>query len=215
MTVPENPKIFHIVHVDHLASIVHDGGLFSDAVMSQRADDFGTKIGMQHIKERRMQALVGGPAGGMVGEYVPFYFCPRSIMLYIMHMSDHPDITYRGGQAPIIHLVSDVAKATEWAAATSKPWAFSNTNAGAGYAEFFYDKAHLGELRWDLIRLQDFRPQQVKDAKQSEFLVKDTYPWELITGIAVYNEATKRQVEAIIKDAKHRPIVKVYKEWYY
>lgn len=106
MTVPENPKIFHIVHVDHLASIVHDGGLFSDAVMSQRADDFGTKIGMQHIKERRMQAPVGGPAGGMVGEYVPFYFCPRSIMLYIMHMSDHPDITYRGGQAPIIHLVT-------------------------------------------------------------------------------------------------------------
>ena len=213
--MPENPKIFHIVHVDHLASIVRDGGLSSDVIMSARNDDTGTKIGMQHIKERRMRSPVGKPAGGMVGEYVPFYFCPRSIMLYIMYMSDHPDITYRGGQEPIIHLVSDVDRVIEWANTTGRPWVFTNTNAGAGYAEFFYDTAKLKELRWDLIRLKDFRPQQVKDAKQSEFLVKDTLPWELITGIAVYNEVTKRQVEAILKNAKHKPIVKVYKEWYY
>lgn len=183
--------------------------------MSRRPDSYGTKIGMQHIKERRMVARVGEPSKGMVGEYVPFYFCPRSIMLYIMYMSDHPDITYRGGQEPILHLVSDMDRAIEWATVHGRSWAFTNTNAGAGYAEFFFDKKQLHNLRWDLLPLRDFTPQQVKNAKQSEFLVKDDFPWELITEIVVYDAATKRQVEEIIKNAKHKPIVRVCKEWYY
>ena len=36
MPVPAQPKIYHIVHVDRLASIVADGCLWSDAVMVQR-----------------------------------------------------------------------------------------------------------------------------------------------------------------------------------
>jgi hypothetical protein len=31
MPVPDNPKIYHIVHVDKLASIAADGFLWSDA----------------------------------------------------------------------------------------------------------------------------------------------------------------------------------------
>lgn len=215
MVVPDNPKIFHIVHIDHLGSIVRDGALFSYAIMSQRSDNPGTNIGMGHIKERRMLKSVGDSAAGTVGEYVPFYFCPRSVMLYIMYKGDHPDITYRGGQAPVIHLVSDMDQATSWAAAQGRSWAFTNANASTGYVQFFHGKHQLNELRWDLIKLRDFRPQQVSEAKHSEFLVKDSFAWELITGIVVYNEATKRLVEEAIKDAKHKPIVKVCEQWYY
>lgn len=215
MAAPNNPKMFHIVHVDHLASIVRDGALFSDAIMSRRDDSYGTKIGMDHIKQRRMKTPIGDGAIGMVGEYVPFYFCPRSVMLYILHRGNHNDISYRGGQEPIIHLVSDVNRAISWADSQNKRWAFSNTNAGAGYAEFFYDKSSLDILRWDMIRLNDFRPQEVKEAKQSEFLVRDEFNWELVTEVAVYSEKVKRQVEAVIEGAKHKPIVVVRKEWYY
>jgi hypothetical protein len=35
MPVPAQPKIYHIVHVDRLPSIVADGFLWSDAVMVQ------------------------------------------------------------------------------------------------------------------------------------------------------------------------------------
>lgn len=215
MKVPDNPKIFHIVHIDHLYSIIHDGGLFSDAIMSQRPDVYGTKIGMDHIKERRMQKRIGNSGEGVVGEYVPFYFCPRSVMLYIMYKSDHSDITYRGGQEPIIHLVSDVNSAIKKATEEGRQWLFTDKNAGTGYAEFFNDTKDFDKLQWDLIKLNDFRPQQVKDAKQSEFLVKNTFPWELITHIVVYNETTKQKVEELTKDTKHKPVVKVIKEWYY
>ena len=36
MPVPAHPKIYHIVHVDNLASIVAEGCMWSDAVMVQR-----------------------------------------------------------------------------------------------------------------------------------------------------------------------------------
>ena len=35
-----------------------------------------------------------------VGEYVPFNFCPRSVMLYILHMGNAEGLTYHGGQGP-------------------------------------------------------------------------------------------------------------------
>ncbi len=56
MPAPAQPKIYHIVHVDKLASIATDGCLFSDVVMAQRPAN-GTVIGMNNIKARRMTEL--------------------------------------------------------------------------------------------------------------------------------------------------------------
>lgn len=49
MPPPTNPKIYHIVHVDKLASVVADGYLWSDAELAQRPV-VGTVIGMNTIK---------------------------------------------------------------------------------------------------------------------------------------------------------------------
>ena len=53
MSQPERPKIYHIVHVDRLASIARNGCLLSDAVMSVHQGT-GTTIGMSRIKQRRL-----------------------------------------------------------------------------------------------------------------------------------------------------------------
>ena len=86
---PAKPKIYHIVHVDRLASIIADGCLWSDVVMAQR-QGAGTTIGMGSIKPGRLGLPVPCHPGTRVGEYVPFYFCPRSIMLYVIHCANHP-----------------------------------------------------------------------------------------------------------------------------
>jgi len=54
MPRPERPKIYHIVHLDRLQSIMTDGELCCDATISQRAS-VGTTIGMDDIKRRRLQ----------------------------------------------------------------------------------------------------------------------------------------------------------------
>jgi hypothetical protein len=77
MPAPAQPKIFHICHVDRLASIVASGGLLSDAALA-RASLPGTVIGMNHIKQRRLTQLqLDSHPGLLVGQCVPFYFCPR------------------------------------------------------------------------------------------------------------------------------------------
>lgn len=53
MPAPAHPKLYHILHVDRLASVLHDGELLSDAVMMQRPQN-GTVIGMDKIKQRRL-----------------------------------------------------------------------------------------------------------------------------------------------------------------
>ena len=47
--VPTAPKIYHIVHVDRLASIISDGYLWSDAEARSRGVG-GTSFGMARIK---------------------------------------------------------------------------------------------------------------------------------------------------------------------
>jgi hypothetical protein len=61
-TPPTNPKIYHIVHLDHLPSILNDGFLFSDATMNGRMAA-GTVIGMPKIKERRLNNFLTSQLG--------------------------------------------------------------------------------------------------------------------------------------------------------
>src|ERR1019366_8716081 len=111
---PANPKLYHIVHVDKLPLIAADGQLLCDAVIAQRTGG-GTTIGMGHIKARRLTLLLESRPGLCVGDCVPFYFCPRSVMLYLISMHNHPDLAYQGGQEPIVHLEFDLHRVVEWA----------------------------------------------------------------------------------------------------
>ena len=97
---PAQPKVYHIVHVDRLASIITDGCLHSDAQMVQRPGT-GTTIGMSRIKQRRLTELsLTSMPGLLVGGCVPFYFCPRSVMLFLLHRGNHPDLTLHRRSGP-------------------------------------------------------------------------------------------------------------------
>lgn len=146
--IPETPKIYHITHVDNLQRIVKAGVLWSDARRLALGLD-SEIVGMSSIKRRRLSELrVKGCGDTMVGEYVPFYFCPRSVMLYILFKANHPELSYRGGQGPIVHLVGDLRATVQWAEANRRRWAFSDRNAGAAYASFYASPAAGIERGW-------------------------------------------------------------------
>lgn len=107
MIVPPNLKIYHIVHVDRLPSIIEDDQLWCDAEMVQRGET-GTAIGMDKIKQRRLTKTLNSHTNLYVGDCVPFYFCPRSVMLYVIYRANHSQLSYRGGQGPIVHLEADL-----------------------------------------------------------------------------------------------------------
>ncbi len=210
--IPDQPKIYHIVHVDRLASIIA-GGLWCDAEVVHRAPP-GTTIGMNVIKQRRLTELtLASHLGLYVGECVPFYLCPRSIMLYLIYQGNHPDLEYRGGQDPIIHLESDLRQTVEWAEAQGQRWAFTLGNAGSRYFEDRSDLNQLGEIDWNAVNARDWRG--CKEGKQAEFLIEHQFPWELISRIGVLSRAVNDQVLTVLQAVAHKPVVEIKPEWDY
>lgn len=211
MTMAENRKIYHICHVDRLSSIIGAGGLFSDAIV-QKNGLAGTVVGMNHIKERRLKELqLASHPGLFVGQCVPFYFCTRSVMLYLIS-SQSGELEFKGGQGSIIHLEADLQRTVAWAEANNRRWAFTLSNAGSRYFEDRADLNRLDEVNWGAVRARDWR--QCKEEKQSEFLIEDSFPWALVERVGVLNQSTYGQVvNALCQE--HRPLVEVRPEWYY
>lgn len=213
-TPPADPKIYHITHVDNLVGIIDDGGLVSDATTIARGGPVAA-IGMTGIKQRRLTLPVHCHQGDHVGDYVPFYFCPRSIMLYVIYCGNHPELSYTGGQGPIVHLEADLHEVVAWADSESRRWAFSLSNAGAYYAEFRADLSALDELDWEAIQNTDFRAREVKESKQAEFLVHGTFPWELVTRIGVCTAGVGEKVIETLQTCQHKRGVEIRPDWYY
>jgi hypothetical protein len=212
---PIRPKIYHITHGKNLAGILASNCLWSDAEMVGSGGP-DTAIGISDIKQRRLTKLsVPCHPGTKVGEFVPFYFCPRSVMLYIIHKQNHADLTYRGGQGSIVHLEADLHEAVAWADSQGCPWAFTDRNAGSSYFQSFRHVAELGQLNWEHIANDDFRNPIVKDAKQAEFLVYRSFPWTLIRSIGVMDARIAQWVREILSGAGHQPDVHVEGAWYY
>lgn len=148
---------------------------------------------MSEIKRRRLEEHeVKCHSGTMVGEYVPFYFCPRSVMLYILHMGNHPGIDYREGQGPIIHLQADLKAAVKWATDNKIRWAFSDINAGTYVAQFYDDLSQLNDvINWSAVEATDWRDAAIQEYKQAEFLTYESFPLGLVEKIGVCNNSIR------------------------
>jgi hypothetical protein len=190
-----------------------DGWLYCDALMSRMLDN-GTMIGMSSIKPRRLTSRLASQPGLCVGDCVPFYFCPRSIMLYLIYRANHPELSYQGGQEPIVHLQIDLESVVAWARRDARRWAFTLSNAGSSYFEDRCDLAQLDEINWEAVGA-DLWAGALKDAKQAEFLVENSVPWELVEEIGSINMKVAGLVTQAIGSHHHRPVVQVRRNWYY
>lgn len=219
MPPPEQPKIYHIIHVDRLPSVLEAGCLWSDAEVANRGGT-GTVIGMSRIKQRRLTELtLTSHPGLFVGQCVPFYFCPRSVMLYLIWRANDPDLAYRGGESPIVHLEADLAASVQWAQQNGHRWAFTLSNAGARY---FEDRGSLGaldEVDWDSVAATRWSGSgvapSVKDGKQAEFLVESHFPWQLVERIGTRSRDVAQRVSQAMAGQAHRPVVEIKADWYY
>lgn len=219
MTVPTQPKIYHIVHLDRLPSIIADDYLWCDAEVVRRTPA-GTTVGMNHIKQRRLSELTLTSYPDLsVGDCVPFYFCPRSIMLYLIYRGNDPSLTYCGGQKPIVHLQADLHSCVAWAGKHDRRWAFTLSNAGAYYFEDRCNLAQLSEINWQAVRTNRWSgsgiPSSIKEGKQAEFLLEYCFPWHLIERIGVYSKVIYKKVANVLPVGGHRPQVEIKTDWYY
>lgn len=200
--------IYHITHLQNLPGIIAAGGLHCDRAAQ---DAKAVNIGHQHIKERRLNRVVPLPPGGTVGDYVPFYFAPRSPMLFAIHRGNVKG--YAEGQRPVIYLRS-TAEAVNQAGLR---WVFTEGHAEMAYTDFFNDLGDLNKIDWNLMAARYWNdtpgdPDR-KRRRQAEFLVRDFFPWGLISYIGVYDRTAVEAVAEMMHG--NGPPVEIQPGWYY
>jgi ssDNA thymidine ADP-ribosyltransferase, DarT len=206
--------IYHITHVTSLVSIFQRGGLLCDRSCND-GNVQTQQIGYAHIKQRRMARIVPLPPNGTLGDYVPFYFAPRSPMLYTIERRNTPD--YQEGQGRIVHLVSSIE-----AVRVAQPpirWLFTDGHADMEYSDFFSSVNDLEKVDWPLMTARFWNDTSGdgdrKRRRQAEFLVHRFFPWTLIQAIGVIDQGMADETEQVLRAAAHRPEVLIERSWYY
>lgn len=202
--------IYHFTHKRNLDSIIERDGLFCDSRMSNRAHEV---VGNRDIKFRRMNKDVPIPPSGRIGDYVPFYFAPRSPMLYSIYKNNVPGCTHE--QKDIVYLCSSAEDT-----ACNYPCCFTNRNAALNTATFFNDIGQLHDaVDWPLMRalMWNSTPEDLdrRDRRMAEFLVYQFFPWSLVKGIGVYDAETLVYVQKILAKYNQQTPVKVTRDWYF
>lgn len=204
--------IYHITQHDNLVRIIEHGLLLCD----RRRVELGLEpvnIAYAHLKERRAETPVPLPPGGTLDRYVPFYFAPRSPMLYVNWKQKNRS---SNGQVCIVHLRSSC----EAVAGANLRFTFTDGHATMQPLTSFYGKiGDLGKIDWSVMKSKMWTdtPSQPdrRRRRQAEFLVHQSFPWTLVQEIGVINENVKQVVETIVSSAAHRPSVVVRRDWYY
>lgn len=66
---------------------------------------------------------------------------------------------------------------------------------------------------WSAVMARDWRGK--KEGKQAEFLVEQSFPWDLVSRIGVGSQQVYGQVRAVLQAAAHKPHVEIKPDWYY
>lgn len=206
--------IYHITHIDNLEGILQEGGLWAKNSLKSPH----VSVAYEHIQIRRSMKNVPVYPGGTLHDYVPFYFCPRSPMLYVLHNPPEDQMPYKGGQRPILHLVANLDAVRE----ARLEFVFTDRHALTAYARFYTSKDDPANcLDWKAIGSDYWynTPEQPdrREKKQAEFLVHRFFPWELIEAIGVMNQDIEQKVLNVLQrfPSHAHPPVWVRRGWYY
>lgn len=137
--------IYHITHVENLPPIIQQGGLFCPVSLNE-LNLSHLNIAYQSIQARRALKKVPILPFGVLHDYVPFYFAPRSPMLYTINRGNVEG--HKGGQTPIIHLVTSA----EVVADEKLPFVFTDGHAIIAISNFYNDLGNLNEIDWGLMK---------------------------------------------------------------
>jgi hypothetical protein len=211
-TVPQPTLVYHITSLENLPLILASDALLCCDTLRSRKVAY-RDIALQNIQSKRARTPVTCGGGGTLHDYVPFFFAPRSPMLYCIHRGNVP--TYAGGQRPIIYLVTTA----QTLFASIQGCAFTNGHAIMQMSDSFDDLADLDKVDWGVMRQTYWnRTPQDNDRqrrREAEFLAYRSVPWRLIMGIGVIDAEIQKKVVESLQVSSHRPPVKVKRDWYY
>ncbi|HOI51472.1 MAG TPA: DUF4433 domain-containing protein [Azonexus sp.] len=207
---PEKALIWRIVHRDNLPWILDNGLHCGNSALKAPA---WVNIGNPELIDKRANHPVPLPPGGLLNDYVPFYFTPFSPMLRNIH-TGWGGIPKRPNEEIVI-LVSSL----HHIAGLGLQFLFTDSHAYYQWANFYADLADLDKIDWPLLQRRDFKRDPEDPAKferyQAEALVHQHLPVCGLRGIVCYTEALKQRIEPEIQARNLNLPVHARTGWYF
>lgn len=182
MTTPENIWLYRITHRDNLAHVLQYGICQKNDI---NANPDYKAIGHKDIIGKRTDHPVKIDGYGNIGDYIPFYFTPKSMMLYnILTGYGVPKVPPN----EIIFVATTVSKLIS----CESDYFFTDGQANTRISRHLHQIQDLNKIDWEVIKSGDFR-KSINDIDrprryQAEFLVKRHVPVNCIEAIVAYNE---------------------------
>jgi hypothetical protein len=224
MQAPQPTRIFHITALDNLADICKAGALLSKNAGAVNGIRY-QNIAHAGAQGTRSQRTVPTPPGGVIHDYVPFYFAPRSPMLYAINGGRVDCCELR--QADIVHFETTV----QVVAQLSPDIIFYDRNATLQFSQSYTDLTHLNSVvAWDLLteepqldgyckfwqnRADPPRYADRMERRMAEFLVKDRVPLSGMTRLGVIDSDRQSRAKFILQQTGIALNVAVMPDWYF
>jgi hypothetical protein len=206
---PERALIFRIIHRANLPWVLQHGLHCGN---SATRSAHWVSIGNQELIGKRAGWPVAVEPGGVLNDYVPFYFTPFSPMMYAIKTGWNG--VQRHPPQDIVILVSSLRQI----AAQGLTWLFTDTHANNSVVNCFNRLEDLPRLDWRILQARDFKRDPDDPAKfgryQAEALVHRHCPLQGLSGIVCFDEDGKIAAQQAV-DAVGAPL-KVIKQptWY-
>jgi hypothetical protein len=206
---PNKALIWRIVHRDNIPWILGNG-LYCGNNATQSPN--WVNIGNPELTDKRARHPVPEGAGGVLNDYVPFYFTPFSPMMANIHSGRS---VKQRPNADIVILVSSLHRIQQLGLA----YVFTDSHAYYNWANFYTDLADLDKIDWKILQTRDFKRDPNDPAKferyQAEALVHRHCPVSALEGIVCFTDSVKLQIETWL--TQHNIQLPVYARsgWYF
>ena len=183
-----------MTHIENLRIILRDG-MYAPNV--RRYPDY-VNIGDESLIAQRGVFNVPTAPGGVLADYVPFYFGGCSPMLLNIK-TGHRGIKQRD-QREIVYVCTHIDSVTQ----ACPEFCFTDGHAKDRLTAFYNQLSDLDKVDWGVVEQKfwastEEEPDRMRK-KQAEFLVKNHVPLPCLSGIIVLDEIAAETVNTIKKE---------------
>lgn len=207
---PDKGLIWRILHRDNLAWTL-DNGLYCASSKVQCKN--WVSIGNPDLIEKRAKHPVPLPPGGVLNDYVPFYFTPFSVMMRNIH-TGWGGITKRPNK-DIVILVSSLRHVHN----KGLSYLFTDSHAYYQWANFYKDLSDLDKIDWPILQQRNFKRDSEDPAKferyQAEALIHQHCPIDGLLGLVCYTPELQAKIELDVKARNLDLKVHARPQWYF
>lgn len=203
-------QIFRITHYRNLDYTLRHGIFCHN---SEDGDPNYINIGHQQLINDRGVIRVRVSPHGVLNDYVPFYFAPRSPMLYSISRRNVGQ--FNGNQTDIAYIVSNIRAIND----ENRQYIFTNAHAYLAFTMHYNNIESLNNIDWDIMNSRYWNrtaddPDRMS-RRMAEFLVYQFVPVNCILELVLFNQQKLTYVNQLITELNLNIPTRICRDWYF